>query len=416
MANPPASKTKGAASKPQLASSTTSRSTSRSGAGADGPYISPQSPGDSISPLSAPKSIRDAKTLCRMGYVSSETEASTAAICNGLLTSLAVHPEVTPAVCALITSVGLMLPEAFGVLYASTKELSIISEKIDKLLLHADELPRTPPQGLANREEKLDLVLQGIQKATETWQTVPTRSQARTPPPANSKPGLPTIPAGPTRAEAAKDRRLKSQGCFILVEPTSPAIKESLDKLDARMLVKKAEFAWDTAWDVVKGTHIVKDLKLTEKPRVSFKTALRLARGGIRYELGNRTQAALLSDARLASEFEKGFGGATCRGQGATILLQCAPVDFNPEDLAAIPCFESENALSNGDVLSMTWCKPPHKREPEQTMAVLKLEMRSHDLADRLITVGGQLDCLRVLFRKARQEPMRCLRCQKIWT
>ncbi|CEL58619.1 hypothetical protein RSOLAG1IB_12163 [Rhizoctonia solani AG-1 IB] len=202
-------------------------------------------------------------------------------------------------------------------------------------------------------------------------------------------------------------------GCYILIEPNSETLGKSFDPLNARALIKKAELAWDVAWTAVEGTDVAKALKLATKPRVAFKTVIRLARGGIRYELGDRTQAALLSNVRISAEFEKGFGGASCKGQGATILLQCAPTYYNPEDPAAIHRFEDENTLDRGDVLSMTWCKPPHKRKPEQTMAVLRLEMRSHDLADRLITEGGQLDYAPVLFRKANQEPMRCLRCQR---
>jgi hypothetical protein len=97
--------------------------------------------------------------------------------------------------------------------------------------------------------------------------------------------------------------------------------------------------------------------------------------------MGDRTQAALLSDARIAAEFEKGFGEASCKGQGAMILLQCAPVTYDPKDPAAINKFNSENMLNAGDVLSLDWCKPPHKHKPDQTTAVLKLKLRSHELA-----------------------------------
>ncbi|KAF8593620.1 hypothetical protein BDV93DRAFT_422241, partial [Ceratobasidium sp. AG-I] len=115
------------------------------------------------------------------------------------------------------------------------------------------------------------------------------------------------------------------------------------------------------------------------------KTATRLARGGIRYEMGDRVQAAYLSDARVALEFEKGFGDVSCKGQGAQVLLQCAPVTFEPENPLALRHLEMENQLCAGDILSAKWVKPVHRRTPNQKQAVLRLDLRSQELADRLI-------------------------------
>ncbi|KAJ1299358.1 hypothetical protein OPQ81_011878 [Rhizoctonia solani] len=407
-----AAKASNAASKPPSTSSVTTRSTSRAEAATTEPLASPRTPGDPSPSAKVPLNPSAAKDfLCRAGLLESSAETCTAILCSNLLTVISAREDIPQNVGALIRCVTLILPEAFSLVCETNSQLSAISDKLDTLLSNPEPAIPSPPV-LAELGEKLDKVTLDIQKAAETWQTVPHRSQTRPPPPAGT-PLAANAPVGPSRAEIAKNRRIQSQGCFILVEPNSDAIKSSFDSLSPRTLTTKAEFAWNAAWDAIKNTDAAKALKLADKPRITFKAALRLPRGGIRYELGDRTQAALLSDARIAAEFEKGFGGASCKGQGATILLQCAPIYYNPEDPAAIQRFEDENELSRGDVLSMTWCKPPHKRKPEQTMAVLRLEMRSHDLADRLITEGGQLECSPVLFRKANQEPMRCLRCQK---
>ncbi|KAF8597955.1 hypothetical protein BDV93DRAFT_429733, partial [Ceratobasidium sp. AG-I] len=139
----------------------------------------------------------------------------------------------------------------------------------------------------------------------------------------------------------------------------------------------------------------------------------RLARGGIRYEMGDRTQAAYLSQTVVSEEFEKGFGGVSCRGQGAQVLLQCTPVTFQPEDPAALRSLERENHLNAGDILSARWVKPVRRRSPNQKQAVVRLDLRSQELADRLITEGGALDYVPIVFRKLTLEPTRCLSCQK---
>ncbi|CUA67582.1 putative RNA-directed DNA polymerase from transposon BS [Rhizoctonia solani] len=409
MAKPGTTRSKTAAARVVSSSKEPALPTSRAGSAAPEPLPTPGDSPSFVKPLTATA----AKAfLFGQHYIESKTVTVTASLCSNLLAAIAAHPEATEFISALVCSVQLILPSAFELVCETNTQLIAIAEKVDTLLASTDKEPPAPsPPALVELGEKLDRVTQDIQKATETWQTVPPRARARTPPPSGPQPApTSSAPVGPTRAELSRNRRLLSQGCFILVEP-SPA--RSLDKLSPRALVQKAEFAWNAAWDMIKDTDAARKLNLTEKPRMAFKAAIRLAKGGVRYELGDRTQAALLSDARIAAEFEKGFGGASCRGQGATILLQCAPVDYDPEDPAAIVRFEEENLLQRGDVLSMTWCKPVHKRKPDQTVAVLRLEMRLHDLADRLITEGGQLQYTPVLFRKASQEPMRCLRCQK---
>lgn len=144
-----------------------------------------------------------------------------------------------------------------------------------------------------------------------------------------------------------------------------------------------------------------------------FRTAVRLPRGGIKYEMENREQAALLSKTRVAKAFEQGFGDVSCRGQGAVVLLQCAPVTWCPEEPEAVRSLERENKLEKGDILAASWVKPVHKRGPNQTKAVVRLDLRSQELADRLITEGGQLEYSPVNFRKEKQEPIRCLKCQR---
>ncbi|KAJ1309344.1 hypothetical protein OPQ81_006123 [Rhizoctonia solani] len=375
-----APKTRPPTSKPPSTSGRTTRSTSRAETPAAEPLSTPQSPVDSALP---------AKPASWNQF----SETSTATLCSNLLTDIAAHPDATQTVCTLIRCINLLLPEAFALVSDTNSQLNAISAKINSLLTNLQTEPAAPtPPAFAELGEKLDKVTSDIQKAAEAWQTVPPCSRAQTPPP-SSAPLTTLALVGPTRAEISRNRCIQSQGCYILVEPESDGLKTTFDSLNAHMLTKKAELAWDAAWIAIKDSDAARTLKLTKKPKVTFKAALHLARGAL--------------------DMNWGFGGALCKGQGATILLQCTPTYYDPEDLVAIPRFEEENGLHRGNVLSMTWCKLPHKRKPEQTMAVLKLEMRSHDLADRLIMEGRQLDYSPVLFRKASQEPMHCLHCQR---
>ncbi|KAJ1301858.1 hypothetical protein OPQ81_009085 [Rhizoctonia solani] len=319
-------------SKPPLTSGRATRSTLHAKTPVAEPLSAPQSPMDSTLPAKTPLNPHATKDfLFKAGFLESNLEISTAALCSSLLTNITAHSEVTQSVCTLIRCVNLLLPEAFALVIDTNTQLSAISVKINTLLSSLQPAPTTPPlPALAELGEKLDKVMSDIQKVAEVWQMVPPMLLCPDP----------LTPQHPPHCLGSC--------CYILVKPESDGLKTAFDGLNAHTLTKKAKLAWDAAWTSIKDTDIAKTMKLTNKPRVTFKAMLQLARGGIRYELGNQTQAVLLSDACIATDFEKGFRGASCKGQGATILLQCTPTYYNPEDPVAIPRFKEENGLHRG--------------------------------------------------------------------
>ncbi|EUC67706.1 hypothetical protein RSOL_556440, partial [Rhizoctonia solani AG-3 Rhs1AP] len=193
------------------------------------------------------------------------------------VTSHSASRHDTPqTICGLLRCVVLILPEAFALASSANPQLVSISDKLDTLLSNLDREPSiSPPPALAELGNKLDKVTQDIQNATEIWQTVPARSCARSPPPP-SAPANTVAPLGPTQTDLSRNRRIQSQGCFILVEPTSDALRKNFDSLNARVLAQKAELAWDLAWNAIKGMEVALKRKLTNKPKIVFKAAHRL--------------------------------------------------------------------------------------------------------------------------------------------
>lgn len=460
MANPPAPKSKAAATKATATTARDARAASRSGATLP---QTPTSPGDSSAtaeptadkPLQHSPTTKTAAKRFLQGQElieKSNSPISASTICV-LLTHVYERPEITPDTALIIKSIILVLPEAMENAGSCAAGLASLAEKVGILVDRSDppEDPDCTPETsakLAELEEKIDQLAESISKsqvsagaaesaAIETrntlqslqqdgWETVPIRSGARQPPPhrhtgsptdgpqPQPQPTPTTSRANPptTKRDLATIKRLQSEGCYILVEPNPGPLRSSLDGLNARELVQKADLAWDAAWKALSETTFVKEAGKGDRPRLTFKTAIRLARGGIRYQMDDRTQAAYLSDARVAHAFEKGFGDISCKGQGAPVLLQCAPVTWTPDDPTALRSFERENQLNPGDVISASWVKKVANRSPNQQKAMVRLELRSQELADRLITEGGQLDYAPVLFRKIKQEPTRCLKCQ----
>lgn len=390
------------------------------------------------------------KYLFGQGYINKLDDDITVDILLDQISLAVAHTDTPPAVVAQLRAVILLMPNVMRLANSSTKTLTVLTELVEELA------ERIPPPGestvsttaLAALEAKVDTLQECVTRTIastdaagmaavevqnrlvsmheELWQTVPARAGARGGQPAVAEepphaaeqtrlPGGKPNGSGPPHGKqrAAVDKRLHTQGSPILVEPKEGPLKDNLKGLSARELVQKADLAWAAAWKVLSATDFPHKAGLERQPIILFRTAIRLPRGGIRYEMGTRDQAALLSNAAAAREFEKGFVDVYCRGQGATVLLQCTPITFRPEDPQAIRSLELENALEPGDILAASWVKPENKWGPKQTQAVVRLELRSQELADHLITEGGQLDYTLVVFRKVKQEPTRCLKCQR---
>ncbi|KAJ1301811.1 hypothetical protein OPQ81_009039 [Rhizoctonia solani] len=268
-------RTRSLTSKPPLASSTAARSTSLSGTPAPEPLDTPQSPIDSTLPAKTPLNACAAKDfLCKASFLESKTETCMAMLCSNLLVAITTCQDISQTVCTLIHCVTLIMPEAFALVCQTNSQLTTILDKIDTLLSNSDKEPTaSSPPVLAELGEKLDRVTQDIQKAAETWQTVPPAPGLRPPPPTSTPHAL-TTPLGLTHVEIAKNRCIQSQGCFILIEPNLESMKSSFDSLSTHTLTTKAELAWEAAWPTIEGTGIAKALNLSGKPQITFKAAL----------------------------------------------------------------------------------------------------------------------------------------------
>ncbi|QRV91732.1 hypothetical protein RhiJN_19750 [Ceratobasidium sp. AG-Ba] len=208
-------------------------------------------------------------------------------------------------------------------------------------------------------------------------------------------------------------QRCRYQAATFLVRPKDPNNK-NLSKYDARALVKMATETLEAAWDRIRTTDFASSKGLTMLPKIVFKTARRLPSGGILFELAEHTHAALLSLAPFAMAFEDCFPEEVISyGQQADMFVDGAPVAFDPTSEQNIRALESENQLERGSVLYCSWVKPAEMRAPGQTRAVLRISLRSQDVADELIANRGVLEGERVTFRRIVEEPLRCMRCQR---
>ncbi|KAG9108213.1 hypothetical protein FRC07_008506 [Ceratobasidium sp. 392] len=219
-------------------------------------------------------------------------------------------------------------------------------------------------------------------------------------------------PRTSTNAEIPPEtaQELRERAANILVEPNN----RSMDTLNYGAIMQKADLAWDRASRKLKDDALfMESMGLKDLPRIKFREARRLPKGGIVYWLETRNQAAFLSLSKVSRELENGFGDVTCLGQGADILLETAPTSFKPELPEELRALERDNQLEHGDIRKCSWVKPPRRWYKGQECAILKVSLRSQNIADELIANGGNMAGREVAFRRIEEEPTQCLRCQR---
>ncbi|KAF8208850.1 hypothetical protein K438DRAFT_1483724, partial [Mycena galopus ATCC 62051] len=107
--------------------------------------------------------------------------------------------------------------------------------------------------------------------------------------------------------------------------------------------------------------------------------------------------------------------GGTCvfRPRRRELLVELVAVETRVEDAATWRLVERESGLSDGDIASARWLKPPHRRTLTQTAAHLRMEFASSAAANRAIDDGIFIQGRHYRVRKMEETPRRCMKCQE---
>ncbi|QRV86981.1 Reverse transcriptase from transposon X-element protein [Ceratobasidium sp. AG-Ba] len=401
---------------------------------------------DATPTISAPNSLEAATTMLAAHGLMEKKDAITFMLVQNLLSVIARQPGVANEIQNLIYAVIQLLPKAIdnsntvgGQLFTLRQTFDSFDQKINKLLGLAEN-----PIGLGeDAQEKLNKVLttveeasrrsEAAEKAAEESKTTlisfvdqqgmeKGRSWAKVVGERTTNPPTASAPSGNSQKHKVKANggalppdaieRCYQQARTILLRPVNPQ-ESRFDKMDARALTTAAGRALEKAWESIKSTDFAKDRDLKTMPKIIFKTAKRTAANSLLFELEDHTQAALISLAPFAIAFENAFEGVVCQGQQAEVFVDGAPVAFDPTIQDNIRELEDENFLDTGSILGCSWLKPVHLRAEGQGTAVLRVSLRSRDVADNLIATRATLFGEKVTMRRPVEEPIRCMKCQK---
>jgi hypothetical protein len=178
-----------------------------------------------------------------------------------------------------------------------------------------------------------------------------------------------------------------------------------LDVMDERTLTRKATDALSTVWAAITDPTV---------PRPTLKSATLMRNGGLLLELDSPEAANWLKGDEIRDSFLTNMGsGANIKDRTYQVIVQFAPVQFDPKDDESLRQYEEFNGLPQGSVMKAEWIKPVKDRRLDQTIATLRVFHKDAQSANKILSEGAHIFNKKVIPKKPKREPIRCLRCQR---
>ena len=177
-----------------------------------------------------------------------------------------------------------------------------------------------------------------------------------------------------------------------------------LDYLDEYTLSRKALDAINSTWTTAQ------DPKPTS-PKLKAATLMR--NGGLLLELDSAQAADWLRKPAPRDSFLSNLGlGANIKDRFYQVIVQFAPIQFDPNDNDQLHQYEIFNGLETDSIVKAEWIKPAKDRKPHQKVATLRIYHKDATSANIILKHGAYILNKRTVPKKPKKEPIRCLRCQ----
>jgi len=139
----------------------------------------------------------------------------------------------------------------------------------------------------------------------------------------------------------------------------------------------------------------------------------KLRNGGALVEMDSDTATTWLADQDNRIKLCRKIGpDVVFRTRVHNLIAFNVPLDISPDDIKHREEICEVNNLEPGQIVSMKWIKPIHRRTPNQRTAHLTLTFTNPDAANRAITNGLYICNRRCHIERVKREPTRCLKCQ----
>ncbi|EIN09532.1 hypothetical protein PUNSTDRAFT_66436 [Punctularia strigosozonata HHB-11173 SS5] len=101
-----------------------------------------------------------------------------------------------------------------------------------------------------------------------------------------------------------------------------------------------------------------------------FVSARKMRNGGIELELNSAEAAKWARGTHTSKRLAENFGNsATIKAPGYAVLIENAPLYFNPDDDDEVTKVARANSWEEQDIIRVRWIKDPTRRHLQQTSA-----------------------------------------------
>lgn len=117
---------------------------------------------------------------------------------------------------------------------------------------------------------------------------------------------------------------------------------------------------------------------------------------------------------RNRENFAKGLAeGAKVVLRSYPIILKYVPITFDVDNLNDLSEIAAKSRSDPNQVISARWAKDPTRRRPNQAVAFLVVELKTPEVANKIITTGAYVHGKRCEAKKFLPDPQRCNKCQR---
>ncbi|KAG2125439.1 hypothetical protein DEU56DRAFT_961827, partial [Suillus clintonianus] len=192
------------------------------------------------------------------------------------------------------------------------------------------------------------------------------------------------------------------------------------DAIKARQILINAAQDGPIAPDKTSHAQLVEKIKAALKAitkegnkTLEMRAVTQYRNGGTIIEMLTEEDAKYLKQSENKEEFIKHLDPkATFKERAYPVIIQFAPLTFDPDDIEQIRELERENNWEQETITMARWVKPPNKRTNHQQVAHIMLTMKDPKSANDGIRNGVTLNQARLQMKKNKREPIRCAKCQ----
>lgn len=320
-------------------------------------------------------------------------------------------PKLPPAASTNILAVAHIITEKLeeGIMEKTANHVSLhIKDTLDSLTsdlhIRLDQHIQAASETTQTQKALTEKLIKAQEHLDETTQKAVTT--ARTYSQVAATAPTPNIPA-PTSQISLDQVRMRNREEIkkrqVLIEFDRTQDRE-LENMDETVLARKAKDAISTAWAISPGP----------KPEIpKIKAAVLLRNGGLLLELDNAEAAEWLhKDDNRKNVLNNIGSGANIKDRTYQVIVSFIPVEFTPDNDNSLRRVETDNGLQPNTVMKMEWIKPIADRKEHQRVATARVYLRDAKLANAILSHGAYIHGRKVVPKKPRKEPIRCLKCQ----